>query len=108
MVFLHTEKEESGVAPYFVQPLKPQVVKPKEVATLECTVKGTPTPTVRWYQSNKEVKPGRSRQINYNPETGIATLKILEPTDQDQTIYTVRATNTYGRAECRANLIVGK
>jgi hypothetical protein len=96
------------MAPYFAQPLKPQVVQPKEVATLQCTVVGTPTPVVRWYCSNKELKPGRSREINYNPETGIATLKILEPTEQDQTIYTVCATNTHGRAECRANLIVGE
>lgn len=104
----NTEKEESGTAPYFVQPLKPQVVQPKEVATLQCTVVGTPTPTVKWYCSGKELKPGRSREINYNPETGIATLELLEPTEQDQTIYTVCATNAHGRAECRANLIVGE
>ncbi|PNF34025.1 hypothetical protein B7P43_G03475 [Cryptotermes secundus] len=102
------EKEESGTAPYFIQPLKPQVVQPKEVATLQCIVVGTPTPTVKWYCSNKELKPGRSREINYNSETGIATLKLLEPTEQDQTIYTVRAANAHGRAECRANLIVGE
>jgi hypothetical protein len=84
------------------------VVQPKEVATLQCTVKGIPTPTVKWYRSTKELKPGRSREISYNTETGIATLKILEPTEEDQTIYTVRATNAHGRAECRANLIVGE
>jgi hypothetical protein len=96
------------MAPYFVQPLKPQVVQPKEVTTLQCTVRGTPTPTVKWYHSDKELKPDRRREIKYIPETGIATLRILEPMDEDQAIYTVRATNTFGRAECRANLIVGK
>lgn len=84
------------------------MVQPKEVATLQCIVVGTPTPAVKWYCSNKELKPGRRREINYNPETGIATLKLLEPTEQDQTIYTVRAANAHGRAECRANLIVGR
>lgn len=96
------------MAPHFVQPLKPQVVQPKEVATLQCTVVGNPTPTVKWYRSNEELKPGKSREISYNPQTGIATLKILQPTKQDQTLYTVCATNFNGRAECRANLIVGE
>jgi hypothetical protein len=96
------------MAPHFVQPLKPQVVQPKEVATLQCTVVGTPTPVVKWYRANEELEPGKSREISYNPETGIATLKILEPTEQDQTLYTVCATNPNGRAECRANLIVGE
>lgn len=83
------------------------MVQPKEVATLQCTVVGTPTPTVKWYRSNKELKPGKKREIAYNPQTGLASLKILEPTEQDQTIYSVRAFNSFGRAECRANLIVG-
>ncbi|PSN29187.1 hypothetical protein C0J52_25667 [Blattella germanica] len=100
------EKEETGIAPHFVQPLKPLVVKPKEVATLQCTVRGTPTPTVKWYRSNKELKPGKSREISFIPETGVASLKILKPKEDDQTIYTVRAINTFGKAECRANLIV--
>ena len=84
------------------------MVKPKEVATLQCVVKGSPTPTVKWYRTNKEVKPGKNREITYNPETGMATLQILKPKDEDQTIYSVRAINTFGRAECRANLIIGK
>lgn len=96
------------MAPHFIQQLKPQVAQPREATTLQCTVVGTPTPTVKWYRSNKELKPGRNREISYNPDTGIAALKILEPTEQDMTIYTVRATNTHGQAECRANLIAGE
>lgn len=69
---------------------------------------GTPTPTVKWYRDEKEVKPDRARKISYNPETGLATLEILKPTPEDETIFTVRADNKFGKAQCRANLIISK
>ncbi|KAE8746082.1 hypothetical protein FOCC_FOCC007206, partial [Frankliniella occidentalis] len=102
------EKEESGVAPQFSQPLKPQVVKPRETATLRCLVKGEPAPIVRWYRGDTEVKTDSLRRLSYDQVTGTATMTILEPTPQDEVIYRVVATNKFGRAECRANLILGE
>lgn len=105
---LITEKEETGVAPKFIQPLKPQIVKETEMAILECTVIGTPTPNVKWYKGNEEIKPNESRRVSFNPETGVATLEILEPTPEDETIFKVTADNKFGKAECRANLVISK
>ncbi|KAK3921145.1 Titin, partial [Frankliniella fusca] len=102
------EKEESGVAPQFSQPLKPQVVKPREAAILRCHVKGEPTPIVRWYRGDTEVKADNTRSLSYDSVAGIATLTILEPTPEDEVIYRVVATNKFGKAECRANLILGE
>lgn len=69
---------------------------------------GKPTPVVKWYKKGEEIKPDRARRISFNPETGVATLELLEPTPEDETIFTVKADNKFGKAECRANLIISK
>ena len=73
---------------------------------LECVVTGTPVPEVKWYRGEQELKPRKGREITFNPETGVAKLHILQPTEEDETIYRVRAVNKFGRAECRANLVI--
>jgi titin len=102
------EKEESGVAPHFVEPLKPQIVEEKAAAVLQCKVVGKPTPNVKWFKDNKEVVPSATRQITYNPQSGVATLELLEPTPEDEKVFTVKADNKFGQAQCRANLIISK
>lgn len=100
------EKEEEGVAPHFTTPIKPLMVEEHKPATLECIVTGTPAPEVKWYRGEKEVKPKKGTEITFNPETGEAKLTILEPTPEDEKVYRVRAVNKFGRAECRANLLI--
>ncbi|KAG5897350.1 hypothetical protein JTB14_030235 [Gonioctena quinquepunctata] len=102
------EKEETGTAPHFVQPLKPQIVEEKSIATLRCTVTGQPTPKIRWLKEGKEIVPSPTRKMSYNPETGEATLEILEPQPDDEKVYSVKAENKFGKAECRANLIISE
>jgi len=75
-------------------------------ALLECVVTGMPIPEVKWYRDEKEVKPNERTELSFNPTTGEAKLKILQPMSEDETIYRVRAINKYGRAECRANLVI--
>lgn len=101
-----TEKEEDGIAPHFATPLKPLMVEEHKPAILSCTVTGTPVPEIKWYRGEQEIKPKKGIEIAYNPETNEAKLTILEPTSTDVTIYRVRAINKFGRAECRANLLV--
>lgn len=101
------EKEEDGTAPHFTIPIKPLMAEEHKPATLECFVTGTPGPEVKWYRGEKEVKPVPGKtEISFIPETGEAKLTILEPTPEDEMIYRVRAVNKFGRAECRANLLV--
>lgn len=102
------EKEESGEAPKFVERLKPKVVKAHETTELKCLVKGTPTPTIVWCRDDEEIVPDDSHMLIHIPETGESKLIILHPDDIDESTYTVNATNKFGRAECRANLIVRK
>lgn len=76
-------------------------------AVLECVVSGTPQPEVKWYRGEEEIKPKKGKtEITFHPETGHAKLMILEPMPEDETIYRVRAVNKYGKAECRANLLI--
>ncbi|KAJ8952458.1 hypothetical protein NQ314_007534 [Rhamnusium bicolor] len=102
------EKEETGIAPHFIQPLKPQIIEETSKAILQCTVVGQPTPKVKWFTGKDEIRPSPTKQLSYNPETGVATLEILEPSPEDETIYRVKADNKFGQAECRANLIISK
>jgi len=106
MIFIFSEKEEEGIAPHFSTPIKPLMIEEHTPALLECVVTGTPIPEVKWYCGEKEVKPNERTEIIFNPTTGEAKLKILEPIPEDETIYRVRAVNKYGRAECRANLVI--
>lgn len=102
------EKEESGEAPKFVERLKPKVVKANETTELTCLVKGVPIPTVIWCRDDEEIIPDETHLLIHVPETGESKLIILHPDDIDESTYTVNATNKFGRAECRANLIVRK
>lgn len=105
-MLLIAEKDEIGEAPTFVQPVKPKIAKPNELTELRCTVRGTPNPLVIWCRGNEEITPDESHLVTYHPETGESILTILNPTDVDETIYTVSAVNKHGQAQCRANLII--
>lgn len=74
---------------------------------LECVVSGKPTPEIKWFKGDSEVHPkdGKS-ETSFIPETGQAKLTIFEPSPEDETIYSVKAFNKFGRAECRANLVI--
>lgn len=73
---------------------------------MNCLVRGIPTPTVVWFREEEEIIPDDSHSVMFIPETGESKLVITKATEVDQSTYTVKATNTYGRAQCRANLII--
>lgn len=103
---MFAEEEETGVAPRFTKPLKPVVAEENKPTCLECIVTGEPTPVVKWYIGDEEIVPSMTRRISFNPQTGEAKLELLEPMKEDQVIYKVKADNKFGRAECRANLVL--
>lgn len=107
-MFSFVEREPSGEAPHFVEPLQPQVARQKQCVKMECVVQGKPTPQVAWFKADTEIKPSKARSTQYDEDTGLATLTLHEPTREDQTMYMCRAVNKFGQAESRANLLVGK
>ncbi|XP_011496103.1 PREDICTED: titin-like [Ceratosolen solmsi marchali] len=101
------DKEEEGIAAHFSNPIKPVVVEENKPAIFQCTVKGNPTPELKWYRDETEIKPKRGiTEISFIPETGESKLIICKPTFDDEAIYRVRALNKFGRAECRTNLLI--
>uniref|UniRef100_A0A0A9YTN9 Titin n=3 Tax=Lygus hesperus TaxID=30085 RepID=A0A0A9YTN9_LYGHE len=100
------EKQEAGEPPKFVKPLKPKIAKKGTLTELECTVTGLPTPQVTWYRANEEIVPDRLHNVTFSPDTGKSVLTIVETTEIDEEIYAVRAVNKFGKAECRANLVL--
>lgn len=101
------EKYDTGIAPAFVVPIKPKAVKPTETVELSCVVSGTPMPTVVWCRGDEQIVPDDSHVISYLPETGESKLTICKATELDVNDYTVKAVNTFGAAQCKANLIIG-
>lgn len=89
-----------------MEPIKPKIAKANATTELNCTVKGVPTPTVVWFKEREEIIPDDTHTIIFTPDTGESKLIIAQATEVDQSTYTVKATNTYGRAQCRANLII--
>lgn len=92
----------------FIEPLKPKIAKANEITELNCLVSGIPTPMVVWFRGDVEIIPDETHSITFIPETGESKLIITKATEADQNTYTVKATNKYGRAQCRANVIIRK
>lgn len=107
IVTFFLDKPKSGVAPHFVQTLKPQTACLDQPLLLKCIVSGKPTPVIKWFCNNTEIIPDERRHVTYNPETGVSALKILNPVQSDECVYSIQALNAFGRAECRANLTLG-
>jgi len=101
------EQDIFGEAPTFVEPIKPVLAKPNETTVMRCLVTGTPMPTVVWCRGKEEIIPDDMHTIEFIPETGESKLIILQPTTIDEAHYSVQATNKFGKARCRANLILG-
>lgn len=102
------EEDVFGVAPTFVEPIKPVLAKPDETSVLRCLVTGVPTPTVVWCRGKEEIVPDDTHTIQFIPETGESTLTISKSTIIDEAHYSVEATNKFGTARCRANLVLGQ
>lgn len=100
-------EEETGLAPEFSQPLKPVVAKLSEVVELRSVVKGVPMPKVTWYRDTEEIIPDVNHEIKYDEENGETTLTIMNTSLNDECVYAVEATNDFGKATCRANVVLG-
>ncbi|CAH0765342.1 unnamed protein product [Bemisia tabaci] len=100
--------EVTGDAPKFTEPLKPVLAKPRSETVLTAVVVGSPLPTVLWFAREKEIVPDETHVVEFNPETGRTTLTISEVTELDETVYSIKAVNVFGRAECKANLVISE
>ena len=74
--------------------------------TMTCRLIGSPTPTVTWYKNTVEMTSGPDIRINYEPESGVCTLEIIEVFPDDAGEIICKALNQFGEAMTSATLIV--
>lgn len=96
------EKEDSGVAPTFTQPIKITETEEKNIL-ITCQVFGSPVPNIKWFKGLEEVIPSETVQITYEEDSGFTALELLNPVEQSA-LYTVQADNVFGRAVGNANI----
>ena len=90
----------------FLEPIKPQVVREGENGMFTTIVTGAPQPDVIWYKDNTPLEPGDKYNMDFQPQSGTATLTIKNAVPEDLGNFTCQAKNPAGRAKCTANLVV--
>ena len=92
---------ESISAPSIVSPPESMAVNETGIASLQCEVKGNPTPQLTWLKQNSSISPLNKRIVQSR-----GRLMIRDVTSQDGGVYTCRATNILGIMISSATLTV--
>ncbi|KAI4564592.1 hypothetical protein MJT46_010390 [Ovis ammon polii x Ovis aries] len=91
-------------APSFTRPLVNRSVIAGYNTTLCCAVRGSPKPKISWFKNGLDLsKDARFRMFS---KQGVLTLEIRKPCPFDGGVYTCRATNLEGEAQCECRLEV--
>ncbi|XP_067300457.1 striated muscle preferentially expressed protein kinase isoform X2 [Pseudorasbora parva] len=111
---LSTAKEEltssaklkviASIEPLFTRQLDVLEVIEGRNARFDCKVSGTPPPQVNWSHFDHPLE--ENEDIRILKEGGRHSLIISHVTNEDEGLYTVVARNSYGEAECAAELYV--
>ena len=99
-------KRTSGQPPRFTKPIQPQVVREADTAMFTAIVSGAPQPEIVWLKDKVEMKPSDRLIMEFEPNTGMCSLRILNAQAPDVGVYSCRAQNAAGRATCTANVVV--
>lgn len=101
-----------GKSPYFETELQTETVWEEEeeeeeiIKRLVVRVKGTPKPTIRWYENGVEIIPNEEFEIEErDEEVSILTIR-KRPTENVREI-TCEAVNEYGTATTKTIIIPG-
>uniref|UniRef100_A0A673W9I1 Myosin, light chain kinase 5 n=1 Tax=Salmo trutta TaxID=8032 RepID=A0A673W9I1_SALTR len=91
--------------PQFSLTLTDQTASQGSTARLSCHLRGYPDPEVVWLRGEEPLEESSRVQIEYE-EDGLCTLVLAQVGPGDSDVYTCRATNDQGKAQCSAKLIV--
>ncbi|KAL3121108.1 hypothetical protein niasHT_005368 [Heterodera trifolii] len=100
------EPEEEPSSPYFVKGLQEVRVTEGEQADLECVVKGWPTPEVKWYKDDDEIRPEDVNFRSIQSPDGTCHLTLPAARITDAGVFRCSATNPSGTAHTEAPLRV--
>ncbi|KAL4217412.1 hypothetical protein ACF0H5_023862 [Mactra antiquata] len=101
---------DSGTGILFRDKIQPTTFKPGDEATFTCTViceKKNVTPIITWYRDESLLSDDYRSEAEFNPDTGVAKLTILNTKDYDSAVYKCVARIKDGRVSCQARLYLG-
>ena len=108
---IETKRQEfqmqlEGMAPRFIiEPSSRKVMDGDEMKFVAMVI-GNPMPKIVWYKNGIPVEENPDFRTYYNQKSGECMLHIIEVFPQDTGEYICDATNVYGRASTRAELVV--
>lgn len=97
---------DAAAAPRFENLLSDILANEDETIEFQCVLKGTPTPTVKWFRNNIEIIANDRIRFCHNNDDGVVKLILNNVSSDDKGVYTVKASNSCGDAKCFSQLIV--
>jgi hypothetical protein len=94
----------AATPPEFTTPLRNCMAVQNKNGQFQCTVTGTPKPTITWYKSAREITQGS--KYHMLTEGNTYTLIVNEVYGEDADEYVCRATNKGGVKSSRAELVI--
>lgn len=99
------EEIDEYLSPRFIEKLKPVQLMDGEPLDLICRVIANPIPKIEWYQGKHRIEETRGISI-IQDERGYCSINIPETFTEDTGIYSCHATNKYGRASTKTNVLI--
>ncbi|VDK50737.1 unnamed protein product [Anisakis simplex] len=105
-VFERSIKFDTDYAPTVKRRLEDIVANVGDlIATLSCEVDGVPTPRIKWFKDDEELKIAAEKYTS-SFKKGVVELDVKNIEKSDEGTYTMRATNEIGSVESKASLVV--
>nr|XP_014343834.1 PREDICTED: myosin-binding protein C, cardiac-type [Latimeria chalumnae] len=89
-------------APKFTHPLVNRSVVAGYNVAFSCSVRGSPKPKIMWLKNKMDLSGNPKYRMFTNQ--GVLTLEIRKPSPFDGGVYTCKAMNDHGEAECECKL----
>uniref|UniRef100_A0A914ZQD0 Titin n=1 Tax=Parascaris univalens TaxID=6257 RepID=A0A914ZQD0_PARUN len=105
-VFQRSVKFDTDYAPTISSRLEDIVANVGDlIATLSCEVDGSPTPKIKWFKDDRELRATSEKHIA-KYAGGKVELEMRNLEKSDAGVYLMRATNELGSVECKAKVVV--
>lgn len=99
------EEVKEYLSPRFVQKLKPLQIMDGEPLKLACRVVGNPIPKIVWLHNKHALTEDKGTNV-IQDSNGNCELHITEVFVEDGGVYACKATNKFGKATTKANIVI--
>jgi hypothetical protein len=92
--------------PCFVKHLQNVSANKGDRAIMQCMLKPSPDTDIQWYRNNMPIKQSTDYGMNYDRNSGLATLNVSEAHPEDSGQYTCVARSPHGEESSTGWLVV--